>query len=52
MASYNKILFDRAGEITTITFDLPEVHNALDREMSDELAEAIRTVKHDRDAMG
>ncbi|MDT7585317.1 MAG: 3-hydroxypropionyl-coenzyme dehydratase [Pseudonocardiales bacterium] len=49
MTEYKKILFDRAGEITTITFNRPEAHNALDREMSDELADAVRRVKNDRE---
>ena len=48
-AMYTKIRFDRADAITTITFDRPEVHNALDREMSDELAHAVRTVQRDRE---
>ncbi|MDT7562774.1 MAG: 3-hydroxypropionyl-coenzyme dehydratase [Pseudonocardiales bacterium] len=49
VTEYKKILFDRAGEITTITFNRPEAHNALDREMSDELADAVRRVKNDRE---
>ncbi|MCU1652668.1 MAG: hypothetical protein JWQ60_3817 [Pseudonocardia sp.] len=49
MTEYKKILFDRVGEIITITFNRPEAHNALDREMSDELADAVRRVKNDRE---
>jgi enoyl-CoA hydratase/carnithine racemase len=49
MTEYKKILFDRVGEITTITFNRPETHNAMDREMSDELADAVRRVKNDRE---
>jgi enoyl-CoA hydratase/carnithine racemase len=49
VTEYKKILFDRAGEIVTITFNRPEAHNALDREMSDELADAVRRVKNDRE---
>jgi len=49
MANYRKLLFNRDGAITTITFNRPEAHNALDREMSDELADAVRAVKNDRE---
>ena len=49
MSKYKKIIFDRSGTITTITFDRPAAHNALDREMSDELADAVRAVKGDRE---
>jgi enoyl-CoA hydratase/carnithine racemase len=45
---YNKIVFTREGPISTILFNRPEAHNALDREMSDELADAVRAVKRDR----
>src|SRR5229473_2280199 len=49
MGDYKKILCSRDHAITTVTFNRPEAHNALDREMSDELAEAVRAVKRDRD---
>lgn len=49
MSSYKKILFDRSDALTTITFNRPQAHNALDREMSDELADAVRRVKKDRE---
>ena len=49
MAKYKKILFDRDGARTTITFNRPQAHNALDKEMSDELADAVRAVKGDRE---
>ena len=49
MGDYKKILFSRDHAITTVTFNRPGAHNALDREMSDELAEAVRAVKRDRD---
>jgi enoyl-CoA hydratase/carnithine racemase len=48
MADYKKLLVERTDEITTITFNRPESHNALDREMSDELADAVRRVQKDR----
>jgi enoyl-CoA hydratase len=49
VTEYKKILFKREGAISTITFNRPEAHNALDREMSDELADAVRAVKKDRE---
>lgn len=49
MAEYKKILFRREGAISTIAFNRPEAHNALDKEMSDELQDAVRRVKRDRD---
>jgi enoyl-CoA hydratase/carnithine racemase len=49
MAEYKKILFSREGAISTITFNRPEAHNALDKEMSDELQDAVRRTKRDRD---
>jgi enoyl-CoA hydratase/carnithine racemase len=49
MPEFTKLLFARDGEITTITFNRPHAHNALDRELSDELATAVREVKKDRE---
>jgi enoyl-CoA hydratase/carnithine racemase len=49
MAEYEKILFTSEGTVTTITFNRPEAHNALDRQMSDELQEAVRRVKDDHE---
>jgi enoyl-CoA hydratase/carnithine racemase len=49
VTDYKKILFARDGVISTITFNRPESHNALDREMSDELQDAVRRVKGDRE---
>jgi enoyl-CoA hydratase/carnithine racemase len=49
MAEYPKILFKREGAITSITLNDPHAHNALDRQMSDELHEAVRKVKRDRE---
>ena len=45
MTDYKKILFERNGVISTITFNRPESHNAMDREMSDELQDAVRRVE-------
>ena len=49
LSQYKHILFDREETITRITFNRPHAHNALDREMSDELADAVRRVKKDRE---
>jgi enoyl-CoA hydratase/carnithine racemase len=49
VAGYEKILFTSDGVITTITFNRPEAHNALDRQMSDELQDAVRRVKNDHE---
>lgn len=49
MGNYKKIYVQRESITTTITFNRPEAHNALDREMSDELADAVRAIKRDRD---
>jgi enoyl-CoA hydratase/carnithine racemase len=49
MTEYKKILFNREGRTSTITLNRPEAHNALDKEMSDELQDAVRRVKRDRD---
>jgi enoyl-CoA hydratase/carnithine racemase len=46
---HNKIIFERRGEISTITLNRPASHNALDREMSDELTDAVRQIKKDRE---
>lgn len=46
---YEHLLFDRDGEVTTITLNRPEVHNALDRKLSSELNHAVRAVREDRE---
>jgi enoyl-CoA hydratase len=45
---YEKLIFGRRGSVTTITLNRPEVHNALDRALSDELNRAVRQVRDDR----
>ena len=49
MSDYEKLLFHTDGPVTTITLNRPEVHNALDREISAELNEAVRRVRADRE---
>ena len=44
-----KLLVVRDGTVTTITLNRPECHNALDREMSAELNQAVRNVSVDRE---
>ena len=44
-----KLIFSKKGPITTITLNRPEVHNALDRELSRELNDAVKEVNVDRD---
>ncbi len=44
-----KLLFEKTGAITRITLNRPEIHNALDRELSQELQDAIRAVDNDRE---
>jgi enoyl-CoA hydratase len=47
--AYRKLILDRRGPITTVMLNRPEVHNALDRELSDELNRALREVREDRE---
>src|SRR4051812_12997085 len=44
-----KLMFDSSGPVTTVTLNRPEVHNALDRELSAELNAAVRRVREDRE---
>jgi enoyl-CoA hydratase/carnithine racemase len=44
-----KLIVDERGEVTTITLNRPEVHNALDQEVSAELNAAVKDVAVDRD---
>ena len=44
-----KLIVDKEGPITRITLNRPEVHNALDRELSQELNDAVKEVNVDRD---
>ncbi len=49
MPPYNKLIFERNDTVTTITLNRPKVHNALDREISNELNAAVREVRDDRE---
>src|SRR5215467_842430 len=46
--AYEKLVFERADAITTITLNRPQVHNALDKQLSDELNRAVQMVRNDR----
>jgi enoyl-CoA hydratase len=46
---YDHLIFERMGPVTTITLNRPDVHNALDRKLSDELNAAVRAVRAGRD---
>lgn len=49
MSEYEYLIVERKDAITTLTLNRPEVHNALDRKLSDELNHAVREVRDDRD---
>jgi enoyl-CoA hydratase/carnithine racemase len=44
-----KLLVAREGPVTTVTLNRPEVHNALDRELSAELNVVVKEIAVDRD---
>ena len=44
-----KLIVSHDGPVTTLTLNRPEVHNALDREVSAELNAAIKQIDVDRD---
>ncbi|MGH9272642.1 MAG: enoyl-CoA hydratase/isomerase family protein, partial [Ilumatobacteraceae bacterium] len=43
-----KLLVGREGPVTTLTLNRPECHNALDRQVSAELNDAVKTIAVDR----
>ena len=49
LSASGKLIYDKNGEVTRITLNRPEIHNALDRELSQELNDAFRKVNVDRD---
>ena len=44
-----KLIVDRDGPVTRVTLNRPDVHNALDREISAELNAVVREIAVDRD---
>lgn len=47
--TYEKLILEEKDKVTTITLNRPECHNALDKQLSDELNAALRSVQRDRD---
>jgi enoyl-CoA hydratase/carnithine racemase len=46
---YRHLNLDRSGPVTTLTLNRPDVHNALDRALSEELNRAVREIRQDRE---
>ena len=44
-----KLIMEKNGPVTRITLNRPEVHNALDEELSQNLHDAFREVSFDRE---
>lgn len=44
-----KLIVDKKGPVTRLTLNRPECHNALDRELSQELNDALKEVNADRE---
>lgn len=42
-----KLLMERSGPVTTLTLNRPHVHNALDRDLSEQLNQAVREIRDD-----
>jgi enoyl-CoA hydratase/carnithine racemase len=42
-----KLIVDRSGHVTTVTLNRPNVHNALDRDLSEQLNLAVREIRDD-----
>ena len=47
-SSSGKLLITKDGQVTTVTLNRPEVHNALDKELSKELNLAMKEIDTDR----
>ena len=43
--AYEKLIYDRKGEVTTVTLNRPKAHNALDKQLSAELNQVVREVR-------
>jgi enoyl-CoA hydratase len=44
-----KLIVERSGPVTTVTLNRPSVHNALDRDLSEQLNKAVREIRDDRE---
>lgn len=49
MNDERKLIVERSGPVTTVTLNRPRVHNALDRDLSEQLNHAVREIRDDRD---
>lgn len=49
MGDERKLIVERSGPVTTVTLNRPEVHNALDRDLSEQLNHAVREIRDDRE---
>jgi len=47
MADERKLIVERSGPVTTVTLNRPQVHNALDRGLSEQLNHAVREIRDD-----
>jgi enoyl-CoA hydratase/carnithine racemase len=49
MSTEQKLIIERSGPVTTLTLNRPEVHNALDRDLSEQLNRAVRELRDDQE---
>jgi enoyl-CoA hydratase/carnithine racemase len=49
MSDEQKLIVARSGPVTTVTLNRPHVHNALDRDLSQQLNQAVREIRDDRE---
>jgi enoyl-CoA hydratase len=49
MSDDRKLIVERSGPVTTVTLNRPQVHNALDRDLSKQLNRAVRDIRDDRE---
>ncbi len=47
--SYEKLIYNRQGQVTRVTLNRPQVHNALDKQLSAELNRVVREIRADRE---
>jgi enoyl-CoA hydratase len=47
--NYSQIILDKKGPVATITFNRPEKLNAFSMKLSEEMADAVNNIKHDRE---
>ena len=49
MSDEQKLVVERSGPVTAVTLNRPHVHNALDRDLSEQLNHAVRKIRDDRE---